>query len=96
MKHSDRQRFLTIHSGEIPEMIASVEPLNSGFILTDPSDPRYQYILKLKGRFGVLLHDASVSLRQQGEENTLDAVQMLVSTRLSWLAIVERAHGVIR
>ncbi|RXW16590.1 hypothetical protein EST38_g9267 [Candolleomyces aberdarensis] len=64
--------------GEIPEMIASVSPLNSGFILTDPSDPRYQFITGLKHRFGEFLHNASVSLRQQGEENTLDAVQMLV------------------
>ncbi|KAF5337122.1 hypothetical protein D9611_003196 [Ephemerocybe angulata] len=63
---------------EIPEMIASVPGLNSGFILTDPSDPRYQYIHNLKKRFGSFLHGASVSLRQQGEENTLDAVEMLV------------------
>lgn len=63
---------------EIPEMIAGGPPLNSGFILTDPSDPRYQFISKLKARFGTFLHDASVSLRQQGDQNTLDAVRILV------------------
>ena len=59
-------------------MIASVAPVNSGFVITDPEDPRYQYFLAIKHRFGKFLHSASVSLRQQGEENTVDAVQMLV------------------
>ena len=59
-------------------MIASVEPINSGFVITDPEDPRHQYLLGVKHRFGRFLHSASVSLRQQGEENTVDAVQMLV------------------
>ena len=59
-------------------MIASAEPINSGFVVTDPEDPRYKYLLGVKHRFGRFLHSASVSLRQQGEENTVDAVQMLV------------------
>ena len=67
-----------VYSDEIPEMIASVEPINSGFVITDPEDPRYKYLLGVKHRFGRFLHSASVSLRQQGEENTVDAVQMLV------------------
>lgn len=59
-------------------MIASIEPLAAGFALADPSDPRHQYMTALKRRFGLLLHKASKSLRSQGEENILDAVQMLV------------------
>ncbi|SRR6266404_2462184 len=59
-------------------MIASIEPLNSGFAISDPQDPRAQYYLSLRQRFGKLLHEASVSLRQQGEENTVDAVHALV------------------
>lgn len=59
-------------------MIASVEPLKSGFALDDPTDPRHIYITNLKRKFGAFLHDASVSLLQQGEENTVDAVHMLV------------------
>jgi len=65
--------------GDIPEMIANVPPLNAGFALTDPNDPRYVYFLGVRERFGIFLHNASESLRQQGEENTVDAVQMLVS-----------------
>lgn len=59
-------------------MIASVPPVNSGFAMTDPSHPEYQYLVKVKRRFGNFLHDASVVLREQGEENTVDAVQVLV------------------
>ena len=64
---------------EVPEMIASVEPLSAGFALTDPKDPRHQYLTSLKQRFGALLHKASTSMRTQSEENVLDAVHMLVS-----------------
>lgn len=75
-------------------MIASIEPINSGFAITDFEDPRAQYYLALRQRFGKLLHEASVSLRQQGEENTVDAVYALVSwlpssllSRLSWFTL---------
>jgi len=60
-------------------MIANVAPLNSGFALTNPADPRCLYLCRVRERFGHLLHNSSESLRQQGEENTVDAVQMLVS-----------------
>lgn len=65
-------------SHEIPEMIASVEPVNAGFCIKDPNDSRFQYVKGLRHRFGAFLHNASVALRQQGEENTVDAVDMLV------------------
>ena len=66
---------------EIPEMIASIEPLKSGFALDDPTDPRHRYLTGIKRRFGELLHKASVTLlSQEGEENILDAVLMLVRT----------------
>ncbi|GLB36425.1 putative protein with domain of unknown function (DUF3437) [Lyophyllum shimeji] len=70
---------------EIPEMIASIEPLESGFCLTDPQDPRYQYMASLKERFGHFLHKASVSLRQQGAENTVDAVATLIRAVRTYL-----------
>ncbi|KAJ7597613.1 hypothetical protein C8J56DRAFT_1001469 [Mycena floridula] len=65
---------------EIPEMIASIPPINSCFCLTEAEDPRFQYMTALKKRFGSFLHSASVSLLQQGEENTVDAVRALVSS----------------
>ncbi|KAK0456353.1 hypothetical protein EV421DRAFT_1699087 [Armillaria borealis] len=63
---------------EIPEMLASVESKNAGFCLTNPADPRYNYIRGFRQRFGVFLHNASISLRQQGEENSVDAVHILI------------------
>ena len=60
-------------------MIASVTPISSGFALTDPQDHRYKYLTQIRSRYGNFLHNASVNLRQQGEENTVDAVQILVS-----------------
>ncbi|KAL5535214.1 BLM3_1 [Sanghuangporus sanghuang] len=63
---------------EIPEMIGHVEPLKACFVLADPSDPRYKYIANLRRRFGEFLRSASASLRQQGEENTVDAVHILI------------------
>ncbi|KAA1468544.1 hypothetical protein DENSPDRAFT_833875 [Dentipellis sp. KUC8613] len=65
---------------EIPEMIASIDPINSGFAISDPEDPRAKYYTALRLRFGKFLHDASVSLRQQGEENTVDAVDLLIES----------------
>ncbi|KAI0359128.1 hypothetical protein OH77DRAFT_1473765 [Trametes cingulata] len=70
---------------EIPEMIASVEPVNSGFALSDPADPRHQYITGLRRKFGEFLHKASVSLQQQGEENTVDAVHGLLRSIRTFL-----------
>lgn len=64
-------------------MIASIDPINSGFCLTDPSDERYQFVASLRQRFGTFLHNASKSLRQQGEENTVDAVDVLVSIHIN-------------
>ncbi|KAJ7456675.1 hypothetical protein FB451DRAFT_613190 [Mycena latifolia] len=63
---------------EIEEMIGIIEPLNSGFVLSDPSDPRYAYFFSLRRRFGEFLHNASKTLLQHGEENTVDAVETLI------------------
>ncbi|KAI0001825.1 hypothetical protein BJV77DRAFT_16959 [Russula vinacea] len=70
---------------EIPDMIASIEPLSSGFAITDHQDSRAQYYLALRQRFGKFLHEASVSLRQQGEENTVDAVHALIQSIRAYL-----------
>lgn len=60
-------------------MIASIQPVHSGFSLTDPQDPQHVYLTALRQRFGTFLHNASETLRKQGEENTVDAVHILVS-----------------
>ncbi len=75
---------LTFASNEIPEMIASIDPLKSGFALDDPKDPRHHYMTNLKRRFGEFLHKASLSLLSQDEENILDAVLMLVGCSFNY------------
>jgi proteasome activator subunit 4 len=81
-------QLLTLSRHEIPEMIAHMEQLNSGFPLTDPTDPRYQYYMGLRQRFGRFLHRASVSLLRQGEQSSVDAVVILVRI----LALVHAHH----
>ncbi|KAI0067819.1 hypothetical protein BV25DRAFT_1794335 [Artomyces pyxidatus] len=70
---------------EIPEMIATIDPINSGFAISDPEDPRGRYYTALRSRFGKFLHEASSSLRQQGEENTVDAVYVLIQSIRTYL-----------
>lgn len=64
---------------ELNEFIASVKPLRSGFVFDNLADPRYQSINLLKQRFGSFLHTASVRLAVDGDENSVDAILMLVS-----------------
>ncbi|PSR73165.1 hypothetical protein PHLCEN_2v10977 [Hermanssonia centrifuga] len=81
-------------SNEIPEMIASIDPLKSGFALDDPKDPRHQYMTNLKRRFGEFLHKASLSLLSQDEENILDAVLMLsLIYQISYYVQLDRYHN---
>lgn len=61
-------------------MIAHVEPLAANFALEDPEDPRYQYMIKLRSKYGTFLGKASKALREQGDEITVDAVHVLVRT----------------
>ncbi|KAG8998807.1 hypothetical protein FRB90_012229 [Tulasnella sp. 427] len=62
---------------ELPEFIASVKSVKSGFVYDDPSDSRYQWISTLRDRFGRFLHAAFEKLFSEGDENTVDAILML-------------------
>jgi len=48
--------------------------VEAGYTLTDPEDPRYQYVASTRRQFGELLHQASVALRESGEEDHIDAI----------------------
>jgi proteasome activator subunit 4 len=53
--------------------------VKAGIALTDPQDPRYQQLVRLRTRFGNLVHLAAAKLRQsQGEEDHIDAVIAVV------------------
>lgn len=63
---------------ELPEFIASVKPVKSGFVFDSPSDPRYTLVSGLRDRFARFLHSASEKLVDEGDENTVDAILMLI------------------
>lgn len=62
---------------EIPEFIATVNPISSGFALKE-GDPRHAVVMSLRQQFGDFLRRAGELLRSKGPENTLDAVHMLL------------------
>lgn len=60
--------------------------LEAGFVLTDPRDPRFQYIKSLRRRYGEFLHKASLYLQPQQEEDNTDAVHSLVGYLLEFVS----------
>ena len=48
--------------------------------LTDPSDPRHQFVFQLRERCGRVLHDAVHSLKNNGAEDSIDCVKMLIAS----------------
>lgn len=48
--------------------------------LTDPSDPRHSFVFKLRERCGRVLHDAVHSLKNNGAEDSIDCVKMLIAS----------------
>lgn len=67
-----------LHRESLPEMVASGAGVACGYPLNDDNDPRRQKLMKYRRRFANFLISASRVLRQQGEENTVDAILMLV------------------
>lgn len=60
---------------ESPELVISHLDVQAGFTLTDPRDPRYQFILSARRRFGEVSQRASSALRENtGGEDHTDAV----------------------
>ncbi|CCM01635.1 uncharacterized protein FIBRA_03696 [Fibroporia radiculosa] len=63
------------HNTEVSELLVSPMDVNCGFLLTDPTDPRYQKVANHRTRFGQVIHRAALVLREssQGEDH-IDAV----------------------
>lgn len=60
---------------DVEGLIVDQLDVQAGIVLTDPQDPRYQRVVKLRTRFGNLIHLAAKKLRQdQDEEDHIDAV----------------------
>lgn len=59
---------------------SSLPPFKSAFILTDPLDPRHRAFASLRERIGKFLVRAADYLRNEGGDDSTDAVVSLVST----------------
>ena len=60
---------------ELPELLVPHLNVKAGFTLTDPNDPRYQKVAKIRHRFGeVVLHAATTFRNNTNGEDHTDAV----------------------
>lgn len=65
---------------EVPEFIDQLPHCNAGICLTDPADPRHAFVSQLRDRSGAMLHNAVQSLKNNGAEDSIDCVKMLISS----------------
>lgn len=70
----------TAYSDEVPEFISTYHNVFSGICLTDPSDPRHQFVDQLRTRSGTLFHEAVHSLKSNAQEDSIDCVKMVISS----------------
>jgi proteasome activator subunit 4 len=75
--------LIFVDRDEIPEFIATLEPLESGFVLRDPKDPRWIDMTRRKHHFAELLRDASRILRSSDSESALDPINLTVIRSLT-------------
>lgn len=70
---------------EVPEFIKPPPAFKSGFILTDPADPRYQKVSAFRKRFGELMRRAAANTQESGAEDQIDCVKLLVRSIKSYM-----------
>lgn len=71
---------LFLSRDEVPEFINQVPHCSAGICLTDPSDPRHQFVIQLRARAGHLFHNAVHSLKNSGAEDSIDCVKMITAS----------------
>lgn len=71
---------LTQRRDEVPEFIDHLPHCESGLALTDPADPRHQFVTKLRADAGAMMHEAVHALKNNGAEDSIDCVKMLISS----------------
>ncbi|WOO84927.1 Autophagy-related protein 22 [Vanrija pseudolonga] len=68
------------------EMWEALPAYKAGFLLTDPSDPRYIRVSQFRTRAGEMLVRAAEIMRNAGDsDSSVDSVKLLVTTIGSWL-----------
>lgn len=60
---------------DTPELVVTPLDVKAGFALSDPQDPRHQAVAQHRARYGRLVHQAALALRENsGGEDHIDAV----------------------
>ncbi|GJN88228.1 hypothetical protein Rhopal_001193-T1 [Rhodotorula paludigena] len=65
---------------EVPEFINHLPTCNAGIPLSDPSDPRHQFVVDLRERIGRFLHDAVQTLKSSQQQDTIDCIKMVIAS----------------
>ncbi|GAA94209.1 uncharacterized protein L969DRAFT_375946 [Mixia osmundae IAM 14324] len=64
----------------VPDFVQRSPDIEVGLCLTDPTDVRLQHVMALRERTGRMLHEAARHLRDNGAEDAIDSVKMIIST----------------
>lgn len=72
---------------EVPEFIEPPPRFKSGFILSDPSDARYQKVEAFRSRVGVALEKAAQSTQDSDAEDQIDATKLLIRAIRTYMTV---------
>ncbi|KAE8212365.1 hypothetical protein CF327_g3970 [Tilletia walkeri] len=78
---------------EVAEFVKVPPRFRSGFILTDPTDPRYQKVLAFRERFGDLMLVAAKTSRGSAAEDQIDCVRQVIRSIDSYLSSYAYSHS---
>jgi proteasome activator subunit 4 len=65
---------------EIPEFIDHLPSCNTGIPLSDPADPRHQFVASFRARAGQFFHDAVQTLKGSQQQDTIDCIKMVIAS----------------
>lgn len=64
----------------MPEFIDYPPHCEGGICLTDTADPRHAFVMQLRARSGETLHASVAALKNNGAEDSIDCVKMLIAS----------------
>lgn len=84
--------FLHSYSDAPDEWKKPLAPLKAAFILTDPTDPRHRAHARFRERLGQFVLKATHYLRDQGGDDSIDAVTGIVGMLSTYRAFPLKPH----
>jgi len=81
-------------NSEVERLVVQTIDVQAGFALTDPADRRHQMAYSQRLRFGRVVHDAALALKQEHEgEDHIDAVVTVVKAIDTYLLDYALSRG---